>query len=334
MAAMNLNLPITTPIYIDGPKLRSLISYPSLLKHLQTTLPVISTKIESPIRHNHSVNQSSSLLLMPSWSQSDSFQYIGVKIVTTFPENSTRNLPGVHASYLLFDSITGKPLSIMDGSELTHWRTSCVSGLASKNLSRNDVEVLVMMGAGSLAEYLIKAHLCVRPSLKRVIIWNRNGEKAVNLVKKLQEEGISGVGFEYGECVEEIVKVGDVISCATSSGNPIVKGVQLKEGVHLDLVGSFTPLMRECDDEAIKRGKVFVDNEAALVEAGELVGAFSRGVIAKEEISGSLIDLITGKKNGRNGENEITVFKSVGSAVVDIVSAQLVYESYLEKNNF
>ncbi|KAI3933589.1 hypothetical protein MKX01_032694 [Papaver californicum] len=333
MASMNLNLPIITPIYIDGSKLRSLISYPSLLNHLQTTLPAISTKIESPIRHNHSVNQSSSLLLMPSWSQSDSFKYIGVKIVTTFPENSSRNLPGVHASYLLFDSITGKPLSIMDGSELTHWRTSCVSGLASKYLSRNDVEVLVMIGAGSLAEYLIKAHLCVRPSLNRVIIWNRNGEKAVNLVKKLQEEGISGVGFEYGECVEEIIKVGDVISCATSSGNPIVKGVELKEGVHLDLVGSFTPLMRECDDEAIKRGKVFVDNEAALVEAGEFVGAFSRGVIAKEEIRGSLIDLITGKKNGRNGDNEITVFKSVGSAVVDIVSAQLVYETYLEKSN-
>ncbi|OVA16953.1 Ornithine cyclodeaminase/mu-crystallin [Macleaya cordata] len=270
---------------------------------------------------------------MPSWSQSSSLPYIGVKIVTSFPQNSSRNLPGIHASYLLFDSVTGKTLSIMDGTELTLWRTSCVSALASKFLSRKDVEVLVMIGAGSLAPYLIRAHLFVRPSLKKVIIWNRRSEKARDLVKKLQEEGMGGVNFEHGECLEEIVKLGDIISCATSSENPIVKGDDLKMGSHLDLVGSFTPLMRECDDEAIKRGKVFIDCEAAMVEAGELVGAFERGVVSPGEIGGTLVDLIKGEKIGRSGFEEITVFKSVGSAVVDIVGAQLVYETYLQKNN-
>ncbi|KAF8364549.1 hypothetical protein HHK36_033480 [Tetracentron sinense] len=321
----------TAPIFLDRGSVRSLLSYPSLLQHFQSSFPSVSTTIQSPIRQNYSIDSSSSLLLMPSWSLSPSLPYIGVKLLTSYPQNSARNLPGIHASYLLFNSITGQTVAVMDGTELTLWRTSCVSALASKFLSREDAEILVMIGAGSLAPYLIKAHLSVRPSLRKVIVWNRNAERAKNLVKKLQEEEeeMGGVCFESTEFLEGILGLGDILSCATSSEDPIVKGEALKAGAHLDLVGSFTPLMRECDDDAVKRGRVFVDCEAAMVEAGELVGAFQRGVISPGEIGGRLVDLINGEKIGRRSSEEITVFKSVGSAVVDILSAQLVYDTYM-----
>lgn len=206
-----------------------------------------------------------------------------------------------------------------------------MSALASKFLSLEESQVLVMAGAGALSYYLIKAHLFVRPNLNKVLIWNRTVQKARNLVNKLRDEE-KGIHFEYGENLDEIVGLGDIVSCATSSESALVKGGLLKEGAHLDLVGSFTPLMKECDDEAINIGRVFVDCDAALVEAGELVGAFERGVLLPEDVVGKLVGLITGEKVGRRNVKEVTVFKSVGSAVVDIVSAQLVYETYLNKN--
>lgn len=270
---------------------------------------------------------------MPSWSTSPSLPYIGVKLVTYFPENSALNLPGVHASYVLFSSTTGQTLASMDGTTLTLFRTSCVSGLASRILARKDSQVLVMIGAGALAPHLIKAHLVARPSLKKVVIWNRTVEKARNLAEKMQESlGLDGIRFQSHGCLDEVIEIGDIVSCATNSEVPLVKGQKLKPGAHLDLVGSFKHSMKECDDEAIKRGKVFVDNEAALVEAGELVGAFERGVIEQKDIGGNLVELITGEKVGRSSSEEVTVFKSVGSALVDVLAAQLVYETFLQHN--
>ncbi|KAG5600700.1 hypothetical protein H5410_032070 [Solanum commersonii] len=221
----------------------------------------------------------------------------------------------------------------MDATELTVYRTACTSALASKFLSRKDSETLLMIGAGTLAPHLIKAHLTVRPNLKKVIVWNRTADKAKRVIENLQSEGgFEGVSFESNGSLEEVVGLGDIVSCATNSETPLVKGKKLKEGAHLDLVGSFKHSMRECDDEALKRGKVFVDNEAALVEAGELVGAFERGVITKDEIVGDLLELIKGEKNGRTTAEEITVFKSVGSAVVDLLTAQLAYETYMKSH--
>lgn len=217
----------------------------------------------------------------------------------------------------------------MDSTQLTLYRTSCVSGLASKYLARPDSEVLVMVGAGALAPHLIRAHLSAVPTLRKIIIWNRTVEKAKTLAEKLG--GVlefGGVSFEGVGCLDEVVGFGDIVSCATNSETPLVKGERLKSGAHLDLVGSFKREMMECDDEAIRRGTVFVDNEAAIVEAGELVGAFERGVMKKDEIGGSLVELVRGDKVGRRSSEEITVFKSVGSAVVDMLAAQLVYETY------
>ncbi|RVW41909.1 Protein SAR DEFICIENT 4 [Vitis vinifera] len=291
-----------TPVFINTATLRSILTHKSLIHHFRASLPTVTSSLHSPPRQNYALSPSSSLLLMPSWSSSSSFPYLGVKLVTYFPQNSTLELPGVHGSYVLFDSRTGQTLASMDGTELTLWRTSCVSGLASEILARNDVGVLVMIV-----------------------------EKARKLAQELENEGnFEGVCFESTECLEEVVGMGDIVSCATNSESPLVNGARLKAGAHLDLVGSFRHSMRECDDEAIKRGRVFIDNEMALEEAGELVGAFERGVIGKGEIGGNLVELIKGEKVGRRDSEEVTVFKSVGSAVVDILSAQLVYETYIK----
>ncbi|KAJ6707279.1 KETIMINE REDUCTASE MU-CRYSTALLIN [Salix viminalis] len=322
---------ITSPMFLTNESLHSILAHDSLIQHFHTYLPTTSSTLHTPIRQSYDLSQSSSLLLMPSWSSTPSLPYIGVKLVTYFPQNSALNLPGIHASYVLFSSTTGQTLASMDGTVLTLYRTSCVSGLASKILARNDSKVLVMVGAGALAPHLIKAHLAARPSLQRVIIWNRTIKKAADLAEKLNKDciGNAGVRFESNGNLEEIIGLGDIVSCATNADAPLIKGEKLKQGAHLDMVGSFKETMRECDDEAIRRGRVFVDNEAALVEAGELVGAFERGVTKKEDV-GFLVELIKGEQVGRKSSEEITVFKSVGSAVVDLLAAQLVYESYIK----
>lgn len=173
----------SSPVFISTETLFTVLTHHTLMNHLQSTLPKASTILQTPIRQHHSLSPSSSLLLMPSWSSSSSLPYIGVKLVTHFPQNSSLNLPGVQGSYVLFSSTTGQTLASMDSTELTLYRTSCVSGLASKYLARHDSEVLVMVGASSLAPRLIKAHLSAIPSLRKVIIWNRTVGKATNLVK-------------------------------------------------------------------------------------------------------------------------------------------------------
>ncbi|KAK9071631.1 hypothetical protein SSX86_008060 [Deinandra increscens subsp. villosa] len=322
-----------SPIFIDASTIRSVLPHRSLINHLQTSLPSATSVIQSPIRHSHQTSSSSTLLLMPAWSlSSTTLPYTGVKLVTTHPHNSSLNLPGVHASYVLFSSLTGQTLASMDGTEITVRRTACVSALASRYLSNNGSQVLLMIGAGALAPHLIRAHLTTRPSINHVMIWNRTSRKSENLVEELKAEiGREGLRFEVCEDMESAVAMADIVSCATNSETPLVLGRWLKAGAHLDLVGSYKPSMRECDDEAVKRGRVFVDNEAAAVEAGELVGAFERGVMKKDEIEGNLVELIKGEKIGRKEEQEITLFVSVGSAVVDLLSAQLAYETIMVK---
>ncbi|XP_020598592.1 uncharacterized protein P11E10.01 [Phalaenopsis equestris] len=324
--------------YLDASSLRSLIPPSSLIPHFLSSLPSHAPVVTSPVRQSFPIDPStsSSLLLMPSWSSSLLLPYIGVKMVTSFPHNTSFGLPGISASYVLFSSSTGAALAAIDGTELTLLRTSAVSALAARFLARDDACVLVMVGAGALAPYLIRAHRFVRPGIERVIIWNRSASKARDLVKRLKEEEEEKEGrnvvFEHVEILDTVLGIGDVVSCATSSHDPIVKGGRLKPGAHLDLVGSFSPTMRECDDDALVRGRVFVDFEPAMAEAGELVGAFERGAISRKDVVGTLVDLASGVKVGRRSLEEITVFKSVGTAVVDLLAGQLAYETHIRSN--
>uniref|UniRef100_A0A0E0MA37 Ornithine cyclodeaminase n=1 Tax=Oryza punctata TaxID=4537 RepID=A0A0E0MA37_ORYPU len=311
-------------VYIDAAALHSVLPFPALISHLRTGLPAFAAGIHCPHRVSFPLPTapSASLLLMPSWSAHPSLPYLALKAVTSFPANSPR-FPSVHAAVSLFDSASGVPLASLDGSALTLVRTAAVSALAARPPS-----TLALAGAGALAPYLAEAHLSALPSISRILIWNRTKAKSAALAARLRDAH-PGVAVEEVDSMDEAVSVADVVSCATGSQEPIVRGELLKPGAHLDLVGSFTPAMRECDDEALRRGRVFIDFEAAMQEAGELVGALQRGVLRREDVAGTLAELAAGSVAGRRSDDEITVFKSVGTAVVDLLAAQLAYETYI-----
>lgn len=286
----------------------------------------------TPVRHHHTIERpgdapASTLLLMPSWTDfeargSSARGYSGVKIVTVVPDNQARGLPSVVGAYLLMSGESGVPLALLDGQAITLWRTSAASALASGYLSRSDSSKLLMVGAGALAPYLIRAHAAVRP-LDHVLIWNRSGERAQRMTARLSDLPIK---IEATTDLEGAVRGADIISCATMADEPLIKGSWLKEGQHLDLVGAFKPTMREVDSDAVRRARVFCDTrEGALSEAGDLVIPIGEGALSGDDIAGDLLDLCQGKRAGRRYYDQITLFKSVGTAAEDLAMAAHVF---------
>jgi alanine dehydrogenase len=256
------------------------------------------------------------LLVMPAWRVGGS---LGVKIATIFPDNALRGLPAVAATYLLLDAGTGQPRALLDGAELTLRRTGAASALASRYLSLAGASRLAMVGAGQLAPHLIESHAAVRP-IREVRIWGRHLERAHSLAAALDRPGLS---VEAAADLEEAVRWADIVSCATLSETPLVLGSWLKAGQHLDLVGAFTPKMCECDDEAVARAELYVDTRiGAFAESGEIIQALERGVIDRSAVRGELSELGS-PRFARSGARAITLFKSVGTALEDLVAAEL-----------
>lgn len=280
---------------------------------------------EQPVRHHHEIEvpdePAATLLLMPAWQPGRS---LGIKVATVFPGAGSRGLPAVQANYLLLDPRTGTPRALLDGARLTVRRTAAASALAARYLARPDAERLLMVGAGALAPRLIRAHRAVRPSLTQVEIWNHNPGRAAELARSLADEGIAA---SVVEDLEQAARTTDLISCATLSKTPLIQGTWLKPGAHLDLVGAFTPAMREADDEAVRRATVFVDTRAgATKEGGDIVQPLADGVLTPDGIVADLYDLARGAHPGRRKRDEITLFKSVGAALEDLAAALLVAE--------
>ena len=262
--------------------------------------------------------------MMPAWNKNE---HIGIKIVSVFPGNANKNLSAVNANYFLLDGKNGLPKAILDGTELTLRRTACASALAADYLARSDTDSLLMVGTGNLAPHLIEAHSQLR-DISRVMIWGRDYQKAQILVQNLEYKNIEITAVTN---LHDAVSAADLISCATLSDKALIHGKWLKPGQHLDLVGSFTPEMQEVDSEAISIAKVVVDTYAgALAESGELIKAIKEGVITKEDIVAELSELIKREKMGRNNENEITLFKSVGASLEDLTAAELVLKNLSE----
>jgi ornithine cyclodeaminase len=297
------------------------LTYPALIDALDEAF---RSEIALPARHHHTIPRpggDATLLLMPAWTE-PAEQFLGCKIVTVFPGNAARGEPSLNGTYLLMSGETGVPLAAIDGRALTAWRTACASALAARYLAREDASHLVMVGAGALAPHLIRAHMSVRP-ITKVTLWNRTRSRAVQTAFAL---AASGIEVDVDDDLEAVVKEADVVSCATLSAEPLIRGQWLKRGTHVDLVGGFTPRMREADNAAIKRARVYLDTRAgAMKEAGDIVQPLRRKVIAKSDIQGDLFDLCRGKKKGRGRKDEITLFKSVGTAVEDLAAAMLVW---------
>ncbi|TCV70343.1 ornithine cyclodeaminase [Neorhizobium sp. R1-B] len=276
-----------------------------------------------PVRHHHDMEvpgeATAVMLLMPAWVPGD---HIGVKILNLFPDNHLRSLPTIIGSYLLSSGKTGEMLAIVEGGELTARRTAATSALAARYLASPHAETMLMVGTGRLSLNLMQAHSITRP-LKRFFIWGRNPTKADETAKEARALGIDAVIVDD---LAEAARRADIISCATLSDTPLIRGEWLKPGAHLDLVGAFKPTMRESDDEAVRRSSVIVDTRAgAMKEGGDIVQPLKNGVLMKDDIKADLADLAHGRHPGRISADEITLFKSVGAALEDLAGAILAY---------
>lgn len=277
------------------------------------------SKIETPVRHVHDVTDKMTLLLMPAWSR----EWTGLKTVTFKPDNPAQGLPTITANYLLIDNRTGAAVAMLDGTELTRRRTAAAAALAADFLARPDASSLVLVGAGALGHHFARAHAAVRP-IKTIAIHSRTMEKARHLAADLRAEGFHATAVDN---LEAVVRGADIISCVTTSTAPVVKGAWLKPGAHVDLAGAFKPTMRETDGEVVARSTVYVDTrEGAEAEAGDLLQARNEGKFDFSRLAGDLFDLCEGRAKGRARDDEITLFKSSGTAIEDLATAIMVYQ--------
>ncbi len=304
---------------ITSAEVEAALEFKDLIERLRETF---RKGAEVPVRHHHAIGGGSdaTLLLMPAWQPG---RHIGIKLVTVFPHNGERSLPSVMGAYLLLNGTTGEPLAMIDGPTLTVKRTAAASALAAGYLARQDSERLLMIGTGALAPYLIRAHAEVRP-ICNVLIWGRNPDKAEQLARRLNRRDFKVAATTD---LEAAVQGAHIVSAATMTLEPLIKGAWLQPGQHLDLVGGFRPDMREADDDAVSRARVFVDTrDGACSEAGDIVQPLESGVLTEDDIAADLFDLTRGERAGRRYYDQITLFKSVGTALEDLGAAQLAYE--------
>jgi ornithine cyclodeaminase/alanine dehydrogenase-like protein (mu-crystallin family) len=279
---------------------------------------------EVPPRHVHAISDSAGeqgkVLIMPAWQPG---RYMGIKTVNIFPGNAARGLPGLFSTYLLYDAATGAPRAQIDGNEITSRRTAAASALAARYLARGDADSLLVVGSGWVASLLPYAYRQVR-ALREVTVWSRNHDAALRLASQLSADGFNA---RASDDLEAAARQAAIITCATLATEPVIRGEWLRPGSHLDLIGSFTPQMREADDACFAGARLYVDTVEALQKSGDLLGPMARGVFAPGDIGGTLESLCRGEAGGRRDAHERTVFKSVGTALEDLAAAILVMKS-------
>jgi ornithine cyclodeaminase/alanine dehydrogenase-like protein (mu-crystallin family) len=275
--------------------------------------------------------EQSAVLLMPSLLQTTEQQTFGLKVITFMPQNPSRGMPRLYASVLLLDAITGRTLAVLEGGWLTAMRTGAVSGLATDLLARRDAAVLALFGAGAQAPMQAMAVATVRP-LREVRVVNRSDERYAALVVSLQQLlGAACPAIRRARSAGEALAGASLVACATAATEPLFSWHDVAPGTHINAIGAFTPAMCEVDAETVAHARIVVDQrEAALVEAGDLLQPLATGRIAGPESWVELGALVTGAQAGRQNDDEVTLFKSVGIAVQDVAVAALVYKKARE----
>jgi ornithine cyclodeaminase/alanine dehydrogenase-like protein (mu-crystallin family) len=302
-------------IHLDGGALRSRLATSKLVERIIGAMP---SAPKAPLRLRLSDPAGREFLAMPAIFG----DYAGIKSLTIIPDNRDSPRPVISGHYALFSLETGQLLATMDASELTAQRTGAISAAAAKLLARPEASRLLVIGAGHLAPFMAAAHAAVRP-IKTIHIWARDPVRArvaVEVAKQLIGKG-ADLSIEVAADLEQAVRNSDIISSATRAGSPLIEGRWLQPGTHVDLVGGYRPDMREIDDFGLQRARVFVDDrDAVLQEAGDLMDPIARGVFAPSMIAGDLPQLCAGLA-GRGSDDEITLFKAVGTATADLIAA-------------
>lgn len=307
---------------IDAESARASLPFDRLVDALKEAF---ASGCEVPLRHNHTVTtaqgQQGTLLLMPAWSPSQG--YLGVKTVSIYPGNAGRSLPGLFSTYILYSVETGEPLALIDGNEITSRRTAAASALGASFLSRKDARSMLLLGAGRVASLVPYAWRSVR-QIERVGVWDINPAQGRRLAEQLCSDGFDAYVVDRLDTDTCAV---DVISAATLSTEPLIRREYLRSGTHVDLIGGFTPAMRETDDACFAGTSVFVDTDEAATKAGDLLSPLGNGVIARKDIRSDLAGLCRARHAGRVSDDEITVFKAVGTALEDLAAAAMCFEA-------
>jgi len=306
--------------FFDGEQVAAALPWLDLIAAIEDTM--VASGSSAPERTLHQVDvpeaSTASLLLKPGWVVGD---VIVVKAVTFFPDNGHVGVATVNAGVLLFDGTNGTLIGACDGNELTTRRTAAASAAAAKRLARTQASRLLVVGTGALAPKAAQAHAAVR-SYENVEIWGRDKAKAEGVVSMLCATGLDAAVCDD---LDSSVAVADTISCVTGSTAPLIKGALLQPGAHVDLIGSFTADMRESDDDVIRRGDVWVDTRIDGVHAGDLAQPLASGLLTLDDIQGELSELIAGACSARSSDDQITVFKSAGTALEDLAAAKLIF---------
>jgi ornithine cyclodeaminase len=292
------------------------LEFPALIGALER---LFVAGCDVPARHVHAVGDALTALLMPAWQPG---RYFGLKVVNVAPGNAALGLPGLFATYQLFDASTGAPLALIDGGEMTARRTAAASALAASRLARADARRQLIVGAGRVGSLLAPAMRAVR-AIDDVMVWSRDPQAALRLAITLAADGIPARTVDD---LAAATATADIVSCATLATEPLIQGDWLAPGSHLDLIGGFTPAMREADDACFAGAQVWIDTDEALAKAGDLLHPIAAGVLRREDVRGTLADLCAAPPAARDAATR-TVFKSVGTALEDLAAAILVFES-------
>ena len=311
--------------FISGTELKKYLPYPMLIEALRKTFTQVN---HAPLRHAHRISEPgpTTLLIMPVWQES---KQLGLKVVTVAPENRGQGLPTVHALFILMDTATGVPIALMDGEQLTLRRTAAASALASDYLSRKESHHLLLVGTGRLAPHMAIAHCMMRP-IQQVSVWGRDSESVTQTAKTLRVEGLpEHIAIIESHDLSQSAQQADIICCATTSKEPLIFHDWVNPGTHIDLVGGFRPDMREADDALMCHAQIFVDTfEGTLAEAGDVIQPLQQGLITRDAVRAELADLTAHRHAGRSNDDDITVFKSVGTAIEDLCAASLAWNAW------
>ncbi|VWX57395.1 Ornithine cyclodeaminase [Burkholderiales bacterium 8X] len=305
---------------LDAADTRSALDFERLVPALHAAF---AEGMTVPARHVHQIEvdgRRGTVLVMPAWSEAG---FLGIKTINIYPSNAQEGLPGLHATYLLYDARTGVPLASMDGNEITSRRTAAAAALGASFLARKDARRLLVLGAGRVARCLPAAFASVRP-IERVEVWNHRPSGAAAMAAELRSDDWKA---EAVTDLEAAVRNADIVSCATLATEPLVQGTWLGAGSHLDLIGSFTPQMKEASPDCFAQARTFVDTDEALQKSGDLLDAMAAGSLRRDGIAGTLAELCRGARPGRVAEGERTVFKAVGTALEDLAAATLVWQA-------
>jgi len=306
--------------HFDMKAIQTALPYPLLVDALAQGLQQFS---ETPARSFFSPNQDAScVMIMPAWRP---HQMMGVKLVSVWPENNAKGESAVSAVYVLISCLDGRPLAVLDGTELTLRRTAAAAALAAKRLARENSETLAVLGTGSLSVPLVQAHTDTM-RFKNVLVWGRQFYKAQLVVNQLRELGIEVRAM--GD-LHKTLAMSDVVAVATTSTEPFLKAAWVRPGTHISLVGAFTPQMAEAEPGLISKSQLFADCRASVLEkGGEVFQAIEQGLILDSDIIADLAELTAQPdRSWRHDAQAITVFKSVGFALLDLIAAELVIKA-------